>query len=372
MDLSLKPSAEYRSTCFELNNDLFNLMDALNYQSQEWGRILQLSAANSRFLSTDFEYKSRLFNSPVLCVEPLLVDMTQWDTLFTGDVQKLAASFSLAPVNLSATIQTEIKYQNKFYLNHLISTARTSPLAMLELGVSFEIIQLLRRVTVEQKNNAMLFRLPLFKWRYPAPFIESSSKQFSELEWIAFLIHSTPAKLSSLPAVSDLAKRYHSEAAYPLAEHLVRFGMRATIISTLLPNLHTAKIREMYKRLLSESSSCGKLPSSFTWYFVSERRRAHSSFFLLLYRLAQRSGLAHIHSIIAAYGWYVTLAPEEPMAIDRLGILVNTVQSGSGMMYVAACRSCTANYLLCNTDDKQEFAQYFHCSACQKKQPHAA
>ena len=148
--------------------------------------------------------------------------------------------------------------------------------------------------------------------------------------------------------------------------------MRATIITTLLPNLHAAKIRGLYKRILSESSSCGKLPSSFTWYFSTERRRTHSSLYLLLYRLSLKAGLAHIHSVIAAYSWYLAIAPEDPMAIDRLGILVNTVQTGSGLMYVASCRGCTANYLLCNTEDKQEFAHNFHCEQCRRKQPRAA
>ncbi|WP_423710035.1 FlhC family transcriptional regulator [Undibacterium sp. WLX3042] len=103
-----------------------------------------------------------------------------------------------------------------------------------------------------------------------------------------------------------------------------------------------------------------------------ERRRTHSSFYLLLYRLAQRSGLEHIHSIIAAYSWYLALAPEDPMSINRLAILVATAQSGSGTVYVSACRSCTANYLLCNTDEKKEFAHSFHCEPCRKKRQLAA
>lgn len=367
MNFDLRPSSDYKSNCSELNADLYNLLDVLNYQGADWANINKLSPSMSKHLSDNFEYKGKLLNSSILCVTPIFNSISDWESLFFGDVQKLSQQCSLAPLNISPALQTEIKYHNKFYLNHIISTAKSSPLASLELGVSQEIISLLRKVTVEQKNNAMRFKFAMFQWRYQAKFLTTDGKEFSEIEWLTHLIHSSPAKLISMPTTSDLAKRYHSEAAYPLAEHLVRYGMRATIITTFLPNLHPAKVREMYKRLLSESSSCGKLPSSFSWYFLTERRRSHCSFFLLLYRLAQKSGLPHIHSLIAAYGWYLVFAPEDPIAIDRLGILVNAVQSGSGTVYAAACRGCTSNYLLCNTEDKQEFAQQFHCMACVKK-----
>ena len=162
-----------------------------------------------------------------------------------------------------------------------------------------------------------------------------------------------------------------SYTGYPLAEHLIRFNMRATIVSTLIPNLHTAKIRDMYKRLLGTSSSCGKLPESNAWFFLVERRRTHSSFFLLLYRLAARAGLAHLHSLIAAYGWYLTFT-HDPLPIDRLGTLVNTVQSGSGIVYTANCRSCAGSYLLCNADDRKEWSHTFHCEVCRKKRNAAA
>ncbi|MEB0118729.1 FlhC family transcriptional regulator [Undibacterium sp. RTI2.2] len=92
----------------------------------------------------------------------------------------------------------------------------------------------------------------------------------------------------------------------------------------------------------------------------------------MLYRLAYDAGLPHIHSIIASYSWYTMLAGADPLPIDRMGVLVNGVQSGSGMMYVAACRKCKGNYLLSNTDEKKEFSHDYHCEACKRRSPLAA
>lgn len=186
------------------------------------------------------------------------------------------------------------------------------------------------------------------------------------------LIQTTPHPLKDLPAISNLGKTYHSDVGMQLARIFVRFEMRATIITSLMSNLHNGKIRDMYQEELSKSSSCGKLPYSESYYFMTERKRLHSSFFLLLYRLALKSGLDHIYCIAAAYAWYLVLAPEEPLAIDRMANLVNQVQSGSGKMHIAACRGCSGNFLLCNTNEKREYASTFHCTACEKKRLRAA
>ena len=370
-NLRLTTTADHKSNAFELNLDFYSVMNTLNYSNSEWFSTLKLRSSTSTLLDKDHNLRYKLLNSPLLCVVPVLSSVSDWESLFSGDVKKLEQSFSLAPTNISDSLRTTIGYQNKTYLRYIIDTAKNSPLAMLELGVSFEVIQILRNVKVEGKNNASRFKLPLFKWRYENLQLPTNGDDLQENDWINYLIQSTPEKLSELPAVSELGKRYHSETAYPLAEQLVKFRMRATIITTLIPNLHEAKVRDMYQRILSDSSSCGKLPDSLPWYVNTERRRTHSSFFMLLYRLAYRAGLPNIHSIIAAYSWYLTIAPSDPIPIDRLGKLAIVVQSGSGSMFVAACRSCTANYLLCNTEDKQEFGTTFHCEPCRRKKTHS-
>ncbi|MEB0032969.1 hypothetical protein QN372_19660 [Undibacterium sp. RTI2.1] len=313
MDLLLTASPDYKSDCFELNSDLFNLMVAMDSENPKWYNIHKLSTTTINHLSRDFELKNQLLNSPILCVLPVLTKITEWNELFFGDITKLTNSFSLAPSSQNQQLGTEIKYQNKFYLNHLIHVAKNSPLAVLELGVSSEVISLLREVTVEQKNNAMRFKLPLFQWRFstlslPAlppslslvrsstsTAVESNTdgklqskttaesgsgprsrtklgansddESVSEIDWIHYLIRSSPLALDQLPKLSALGTTYRSETVYPLAEHLVRFKMRSTIITTLIPNLHNAKMREMYHRILGTSSSCGKLPSATGWYF---------------------------------------------------------------------------------------------------------
>jgi len=78
-----------------------------------------------------------------------------------------------------------------------------------------------------------------------------------------------------------------------------------------------------------------------------------------------QAGLDHIRSV-ASYSWYLTCT-KDPLAIDRLGTLVNTVQSGSDVVFMASCRSCSGNYLLSNANEKKERARTFHCEACRKK-----
>ena len=371
--LRLETTSEARANAFELNLEFYNLMNQLNYANIEWVNMLKLTSTTSKILDKNFNLKAQLLNTTVLCVLPVFTSLQEWESLFYGDAKKLEKSFSLAPSNISDAMRISIQYQNKIYMRHIIDTARHSPMSMLEIGVNFDVIQMLQKVNVEEKNNASMFKLPLFKWRFSDLTLPSNgNSDFTENDWINYLIQSTPVKLSELPSISEIGKRYHSETAYPLAEHLVRFRMRATIITTLIPNLHEAKVRDMYKRILSDSSSCGKLPVSLQWYINTERRRTHSSLFMLLYRMAYRAGLPNIHSIIAAYSWYLSIAPSDPLPIDRLGNLAITVQSGSGLMFVAACRSCTANYLLCNSEDKQEFAQTFHCEPCRRRKLIAA
>lgn len=365
--LNLTQNQDYKSNCHELNSYMFDMMEALNYQSTAWPCVIKLNDKISKGLQRNYQYKQALLNSSILCVVPLMSSKLEWDQLLNGDVNRLQESFTEAPQNVSSSTAMEIKYLNKFYLKHIIDCARTSPIAALELGVSEEIIEILRGITVDQKNHAYQFKLPLFKWRYENTTIECEKVEFSELEWIMYLIKSTPINLLSLDQKSDIAKRYNSEHAYPYAEKLVEFGMRATIIHSLLPNMHPAKIRDLYMRTLNISSSCGKLPTSATWYFGSETRRTHSSFIVLLYRLAYRAGLQHIPAIIAAYSWYKTMVSENLLPIDRTGFLINSAQSGSGTVYVAACRDCKANYLLCNTADRNEFSLNYHCPVCAKK-----
>lgn len=367
MDLLLKPPGQYAENAFELNCELYNLMESAAYLNEDFVSIQNLNKATSTVLQQNYELKYKLLKSPILCGVPILTSVREWDSLFAGNDIHLANSFSLAPTSISPQMSAEIKFINKNYINYLISASRTSPLAILELGIPFEVVSLLRGVTVEQKNNALRFKLPLFKWRYNNLGLNNTTgAKFGEMEWVTHLIHSTPMNLLSLNATSELGKRYHSEEFYPLAEHLVRYNMRATIITVFIPNLHKQKIREMYQRIVKLSSSCGKLPKSNGWFFATERRRAHSSLYILLYRLAMKSGLQHIQSMIASYSWYMMLCPEDPIAIDRLGLLINNVQSGSGTVYVASCRSCTSNYLLSNSEEKPEFAHSFRCEKCRK------
>lgn len=388
MDTTLVVTPNYRSTCFDVNSDLFDLMDALVSQDQRWKDFFKLTPQISAFLAFNFEFKRRLLSTTMLCVIPSINSVNDWDCLFNGDTAKLNHLFVFSP-SVNQQLATEIKYQNKFYLRHLIQVARTQPLAAIDLGIPPAIIELLRNITATQQNNAARLIGPLFTFRYTdaffAPYLLAekplrnvkSNKppktvNFNELHFLDFLIQTSPLPLSSMPNTSNIGHRYHNEVSYPLAEHLVRFQMRATIISSFLPEMHEAKLRDMYQRINHESSVCGKLPSSVNWHFESETRRSNSSFFILLYRFALVGGNDHIHSIIAAYSWYRDLIKVDPMSLNRLGILANTLQSGGGDVFVGACRTCRSNYLLCNTDDKREFSNNFHCVSCAKKIKQAA
>ena len=111
--LNLTPSHDYKSNCYELNSSLFDMMEALKYQSDAWPHVIKLNDKISKGLQRNYQYKHALLNSPILCVVPIINSKFEWEQLLNGDVSRLQESFTVAPQMVSNSTAIEIAYSGE-------------------------------------------------------------------------------------------------------------------------------------------------------------------------------------------------------------------------------------------------------------------
>lgn len=147
-----------------------------------------------------------------------------------------------------------------------------------------------------------------------------------------------------------------------LAIELIELGARLQVLQAET-DLSRARLIKLYKEVRGSSPPKGMLPSSTEW-FTTWRPNIHSSLFFNLYqRLTKDQGCQRIEAFVKAYRLYLEQAKLEDgevvLDMTRAWTLVRFFESG--MFEMAACTSCSGNFLVHAYTPSKDFV----CGICQ-------
>ncbi len=312
------------------------------------------------------DLRTLVFDKAALAFSPIFEHLEFWENLAKNNHKPCYDQFELYDVDKEIDSSVGTKWANRAYL-HFLRDRANNPLAPLQLGVPQEICDFLLKITPVEVSNITNFGYPLYKFRFTESFFDFVKNYAGDSELIGArylhaLMEHCPVTLKEYSKTITI-QQYRSEDGYPLVKVLLDIGMRVAVASTLFPNLHAARIRRLYKEIYNKRSPSGQMPTAVEWYFNTERRRVHTTFFQFLLSLTYSNFDEAIPALIYAYRAYEEIAIDPILEIDRTPLLMNLNTNANRLVNLKTCPHCGTVYLTCATDSKFEHGKYY-CIGC--------
>ncbi|MFL9912002.1 FlhC family transcriptional regulator [Paraburkholderia sp. RL17-337-BIB-A] len=335
---------------------------------REMQNVLGLSLDDMETFKQQIRPKATLMNMPFLALAPVLDDPRDWETfvdgaIFSQKIEKLTAEMP----RVDQITSRDIFHYNHAYLQLLKDVLHMNLIAVPLLGISTELAAYLRNLPMARLENAIgAIRFPLFRWRFDDPnfWMEYGAGWLTEETVAHYLMRTSPLSAATLPyksAWTDLRLERSEKEIF--ARMMMAQGCRASTATNLF-NLNPTKARTTYKEIHGVSSPCGCNPSSLTWYVDQSVHRLQASVYAWLYRSALHNDGNIPQALIAANDIMAKMFGKNLLiTADRANHLTRSMAMDSRLT-MAACRSCSTDYVLSNGEGKIELAKDFSCPGC--------
>jgi hypothetical protein len=312
--------------------------------------------------------KATLMNMPFMALSPVLDDPRDWETFVDGAMisSNLAAHASAMP-RLDPITSRDMYHYNLSYVQLLKDVLHMNILAVPLLGISAALAAYLKQLPMARLEKALgSIEFPIFRWRFEDPnfWMEYSAGWLTEETVAHYLMRTSPARSGSLPYKdiwTDLRLERTEKEAF--ARMMMAQGCRASTAIDLF-NLNPNKARLAYKEIHGVSSPCGCRPNSLTWYVDNSVHRLQATVYVWLYRNALDNKGNIPQALIATNDIMAKMFGKNlVITADRANHLTRSMAMDSRLT-VAACRSCSTDYVLSNGEGKIELAKDFSCPGC--------
>ncbi|MEM5370960.1 hypothetical protein V4C53_33675 [Paraburkholderia azotifigens] len=312
--------------------------------------------------------KATLMNMPFMALAPVLDDPRDWESFVDGVMssQKVEALTEAMP-RLDQITSRDIYHYNQAYVQLIKDVLHMNMLAVPLLGVSIELANYLRQLPMARLEKAIgSIRFPLFRWRFEDPnfWMEYAAGWVTEETVAHYLMRTSPVRTDTLPYKhiwTDLRLEREDKEIY--ARLMMAQGCRASTAIDLF-NLNPNKARTTYKDIHGVSSPCGCRANSLPWYVDNAVRRLQATVYVWLYRNGLAAGGNIPQSLISANDITAKMFGKNLMiTADRANHLTRSMAMDSRLT-IAACRGCSTDYVLSNSEGKIELAKDFSCPGC--------
>jgi hypothetical protein len=309
-----------------------------------------------------------LMNMPFLVVSPAIADVLDWRVFIDGTPSTLAvATIQRAMPPVDALVGRDIYHYNRTYVQMLKDVLHMSVLAAPLLGISLELAEYLRELTIDRLEiGVQTMTFPLFRWRFKDPLFwhEYAGGELSTEVVAHYIMQTSPIKAGPLPHKHDWSSlRLDRPDNERFADAMMRQGCRASTAADLF-KMNTTTARLKYKAMHGRSSSMGNRPHSLTFYVETPVQRLQASAYAWLYRSALAADANIPEALIATndlmsmfFGSRLLITPDRGWHLTR-------TMSTDARLRMEPCRSCGTHYVLANHDAKIELGMLFTCAGC--------
>ncbi|MCK4118384.1 FlhC family transcriptional regulator [Ralstonia nicotianae] len=351
-----------------LNYQLTDFMSACMLRHKGVAPAFRVRAEDLALLGSHPAGQRQLMGTPFLVASPMLTDIEDWRCLLNKTTPTIAVDTVRAQfADLDFNLTMSLFHQNKDYIWTVVDLLHTSPVAAQILGMPQALADYLLTVSQHELELAVLGAgFPMFRWRFDAPmfWIEFGANRICD-ESICHHVMAGARGKTPPPARRERWGQFRVGRAQMerYTEALVRLRCRASCIATMFPGTG-AMARVLYREINGESSPCGLMPSSASWYVESVSNRIQSTTLVWLYWSALAARANEPEAFIAAldmvgrlFGHSARLTP------DRSFHLARSISTASDLS-MSSCRSCSTQYVICNTAPKVELTATFVCPSC--------
>ncbi|CAJ0726709.1 FlhC family transcriptional regulator [Ralstonia insidiosa] len=351
-----------------INYQLADFMGTCMLRHREVAPVFGVRPEELAMLAQNAAGQRQLMGTPFLVVTPMFKNVEDWRSLIkkttpTLAIDKVKAEFG----NLDPSLKMSLFHQNKDYVWMVVDLLHSTPVAAQLLGMPQDLADYL--VTVSQHELELAIfgaNFPMFRWRFENPmfWLEYSANLISE-ETICHHVMNAGDSRAPRPLQRERWGNFRVGRAQMerYTEALIGLRCRASSVASMFPGT-AATARALYRQIHGESSPCGLMPSSSSWYVESVSSRIQSTTLIWLYwsALAARANepeafITALDTVGRLFGDAARLTP------DRAFHLARSVSTGSDLS-MSSCRTCSTHYLTCNTTPKIELAASFYCPSC--------
>ncbi|EIM96712.1 hypothetical protein WQE_32861 [Paraburkholderia hospita] len=330
--------------------------------------VFALSLQDMETFEKHIGAKATLMSMPFMALAPVLDDPRDWASFVDGVMfsQKLEHLTEAMP-RVDPITSRDIYHYNQAYVQLIKDVLHMNLVAVPLLGVSAELAAYLKELPMARLEKAIgSIRFPLFRWRFEDPnfWVEYAAGWITEEAVAHYLMRTSPVRTDTLPYKqiwTDLRLERVDKEAF--ARLMMAQGCRASTAIDLF-NLNPNKARTTYKEIHGVSSPCGCRPNSLTWYVDNAVHRLQATVYVWLYRNGLANGGNIPQALIAANDISAKMFGKNLLiTADRANHLTRSMAMDSRLT-IAACRSCSTDYVLSNSEGKIELAKDFSCPGC--------
>jgi hypothetical protein len=309
-----------------------------------------------------------LMNMPFLVVCPAITEVQDWRVFVEGTTSTLAVSniqSAMPPVD--DLVGRDIYHYNRTYVQILKDVLHMSVLAAPLLGISLELAEYLRALTIDRLEIAVqAMKFPLFRWRFKDPLFwhEYAAGELSTEVVAHYIMQTSPIKAGLLPHKQSWSTlRLDREDNERFANAMMRQGVRASTAADLF-KINTTTARLKYKAMHGVSSSMGNRPHSLTFYVEQPIQRLQASVYAWLYRCALASHANIPEALIATNDLMSVYFRSQLLITPDRGWHLTRTMASDARLRMEPCRNCGTHYVLANHDMKIELGMLFTCAGC--------